>query len=295
MSFHINPSTGDVGVCRAKKSCPFGDLESDHYSSRKEAVEAFELSQSTFSFPVKELAGSEYDYLFPTMTARVGNEPTLEAELESNPNRAVHCLKCGERIGNAVVALYLQEPGTFVKCQSCLTVVAAASVASQVGIVVAPNPDSQTFLAVDKANVSKILWYHTSSVANWDKAIQSSDGPDRVHLGSERAAADRAAQLLDRPYLYVLEVSSESSIDDELHQESENDFQVEAGKADDVVRYLNMYEDSGSVSLAVNPKAIKVLGYRKLTAREIEPMGTYSLDQDPENWLQEHSPEYLNY
>lgn len=294
MSFHINPSTGDVGVCRAKKACPFGDLESDHYSSREEAFLAYERSQTTFHSPVRDLSSSKYDHLFPHMTSSRETVPTIEAELRDNADRAVHCAKCGARVGNAIVALYLQEPGNFARCLSCSTMVASAFAALKSDVFVAPNPSSQTYRAVEKSEVSKMLWYHTSTFENWDEAILSSDGPERVHLGSERAAADRAAQLLGQPRLYVLEVSPESTIDDDLHQESENDFKVEAGKEEDAVRYLNMYEDSGSVSLAIKPAAVKVLGYRNLTRREVDLMSTYNLDQDSGDWIAENHPEYLD-
>lgn len=40
--FHINPETGDPGKCRAKHSCPFGDLEREHYGSADEARAAYE-------------------------------------------------------------------------------------------------------------------------------------------------------------------------------------------------------------------------------------------------------------
>jgi hypothetical protein len=40
--YHINPRTGNPGICRAIKVCPFGDLEKAHYSSKEEAREAYE-------------------------------------------------------------------------------------------------------------------------------------------------------------------------------------------------------------------------------------------------------------
>ena len=40
-NYHINPETGEPGICRAKKNCPFGNLDS-HYSSKEEAIEDFE-------------------------------------------------------------------------------------------------------------------------------------------------------------------------------------------------------------------------------------------------------------
>src|SRR5579875_3946556 len=40
--YHINPATGNPGICRARKSCPFGDLDTEHYSSKNEARRAYE-------------------------------------------------------------------------------------------------------------------------------------------------------------------------------------------------------------------------------------------------------------
>lgn len=40
--YHINPATGDPGVCRATTSCPFGDMETDHFGSKDEARAAAE-------------------------------------------------------------------------------------------------------------------------------------------------------------------------------------------------------------------------------------------------------------
>ena len=42
--YHINPRTGNPGICRAKKSCPFGDLATAHYSSKTEARRAYEAA-----------------------------------------------------------------------------------------------------------------------------------------------------------------------------------------------------------------------------------------------------------
>lgn len=42
MAYHINPQTGNPGVCRAKKTCPFGDLESEHFPDRETARAHYE-------------------------------------------------------------------------------------------------------------------------------------------------------------------------------------------------------------------------------------------------------------
>lgn len=38
MGKHVNSVSGAVGVCRAKVSCPFGDIEAEHFSTNEAAV-----------------------------------------------------------------------------------------------------------------------------------------------------------------------------------------------------------------------------------------------------------------
>lgn len=40
--FHINDKTGEPGPCRAKKECPFGDLQTEHFDSKDEARRGYE-------------------------------------------------------------------------------------------------------------------------------------------------------------------------------------------------------------------------------------------------------------
>lgn len=46
--YHFNNITGRVGKCRAKKKCPFGDMDKDHYNTKEEAAKAFENLQELF-------------------------------------------------------------------------------------------------------------------------------------------------------------------------------------------------------------------------------------------------------
>jgi len=50
--YHINPETGNPGVCRATKRCRFGDLESDHFESKEAARAAFEQRQQSSTVTV---------------------------------------------------------------------------------------------------------------------------------------------------------------------------------------------------------------------------------------------------
>ena len=53
--YHINPKTGNVNVCRAKKSCPFGDMALDHYSTPDLARRAYEITMESHSLAVQLL------------------------------------------------------------------------------------------------------------------------------------------------------------------------------------------------------------------------------------------------
>jgi hypothetical protein len=48
--YHIN-SKGEPGICRAKNSCPFGDMETEHYSSVDEARGVYEQEMNNYFTP----------------------------------------------------------------------------------------------------------------------------------------------------------------------------------------------------------------------------------------------------
>ena len=68
MSFHINPSTGVPGRCKAEKTCPFGGPDV-HFTTADQARSAFEDSQKAFvedpfaKYSTDELAKIETDML----------------------------------------------------------------------------------------------------------------------------------------------------------------------------------------------------------------------------------------
>ncbi len=56
MRYHINPKTGEAGVCRAQHTCPFGGDDA-HYSSKAEAQQAYEASQQTTPPTMRKVNG----------------------------------------------------------------------------------------------------------------------------------------------------------------------------------------------------------------------------------------------
>ncbi len=58
VSYHINPKTGNPGICRATKFCPFGSMEGEHFASKAEARAFYEGEMGSLSdfrkrFPLK--------------------------------------------------------------------------------------------------------------------------------------------------------------------------------------------------------------------------------------------------
>lgn len=49
--YHISPQTGEPVVCKAKFQCPFGDMQADHYDTRDEAREYWEMKMYEQMFP----------------------------------------------------------------------------------------------------------------------------------------------------------------------------------------------------------------------------------------------------
>lgn len=105
MKYHISPTTGNPGVCKAQKFCPFGRADA-HYDSKEEARAAYERAMegpqptpgsetevtakgNTFSTPVN-LADNA---LLQTVN---GKSVRVEREENSFTHRVVHD---GQRVG----------------------------------------------------------------------------------------------------------------------------------------------------------------------------------------------------
>jgi hypothetical protein len=54
--YHINPKTGNPGVCHAKNKCPFGDIQSDHYDSKEGARKGYEQKMSKAALEEEKLS-----------------------------------------------------------------------------------------------------------------------------------------------------------------------------------------------------------------------------------------------
>lgn len=88
--YHFNPETGEAGLCKAKVSCPFGDLNKDHYTSKEAAAKAYEGTMDSFKVapllePITSLGGSTQSVEVPSVLAqevaaidKINSEKVLE-------------------------------------------------------------------------------------------------------------------------------------------------------------------------------------------------------------------------
>lgn len=111
-------------------------------------------------------------------------------------------------------------------------------------------------------------WYHSTKNKDWAEAIQNSDVP--VHLGTEQAAFERAIENVgstgdEKYYLFKVKLKPFARIANNIcpdlydkWSETLEDLQ-ENTRGRDFVRYVNSYEDSGSISLFGNPQMFDVV------------------------------------
>jgi hypothetical protein len=139
--------------------------------------------------------------------------------------------------------------------------------------------------------VRQHTWFHATDDSDWYQNISSGGRVDRprhgegdvmVHLGMEASAYARAQQLyaefagyevlIPEWFLYEVKLVDDAVIFPEL-QDDEDDFPERSvdttseyleWEPNGVTRYLNAYEQPGSISLLANPKSFTVLNRRTL-------------------------------
>lgn len=274
--FHVIPDTGEVRRCRAtKKRCPYRQMDSAHAVESSQAERISSLRMAAENWPLGKLPQFSLEQdgnLFPMLTRGRVAKPDyndVQAFLDMNPHRNLICPECGKQAGDAWDAIYMQSYGYETICQSCGVILLQP--------LVEPDLDSPTYMALEQANVPRMLWYHATIMDDWHEAIlRGALGPAHVHVGGEMAALDRGVSIYHGGacHLYVVEVLPDATVDGEVLPDGEENFEPTGDE--DVTRYVNRFEDVGSISLAVNPKKLRILG--RLTGAHEElssPLSTY--------------------
>lgn len=131
-------------------------------------------------------------------------------------------------------------------------------------------------LIENKKAVKSRYWYHSTTKEGWAELMKSEGVP--VHLGNEQASFERAVDnnaagsSSSEYYLYKVKLKTFSRVADNVcpdlnneWSESMEDLKGKIGNKD-FVRYVNSYEDGGSVSLYGSPSKFKVVEVSKARA-----------------------------
>lgn len=283
--WHCNPETGNVGRCYAEKGkCPFP--EALHNRLPEASAQAFEvlmdkdflesLSKGKRKLESYSLQNEKIFPIFSKADERSDPAHFTLAEVEvAMAGAKVSCQECGKALGGdnpGIAAITMETYGQGVECANCSETVWNTEA------VIEPNVNSPTYGAVEADNVKRMTWYHFSENPHWDQSILEDEELSYVHLGGEVAAADRAYSIggSSAYYLYVVSVAEDAQVEDEIEQDDESDYKPSGEK--DVYRYLNRYEDIGSISVAVKPSKIKIHGKASFTREQAGKIGTYRIN-----------------
>lgn len=146
-------------------------------------------------------------------------------------------------------------------------------------MVVRPLAQALPLLKDEVARAAR--WYHITQRRSWLPSVIEQDVP--VYVGTELAAFTRARddQLRERGtqfwWLHELELASNTTFRPGIEPDRENNWLLSlaeledfAGEEVDAVRYINGYEDPGSVQLLVDPNFLQSVRITTIPTREID-------------------------
>ena len=137
--------------------------------------------------------------------------------------------------------------------------------------------DSKRFL--EDKTVLTSSWYHITTDPEWASNVSETQNLPVIHVGTKNAAEDRLTMISDdlpydaKVYMYEVRLKPETEFIPEVQGDG-NDYQAklasdrhtsEQGKA---VRYVNSWEDAGSISLQIEGNMFDVVARKERNAHE---------------------------
>lgn len=132
------------------------------------------------------------------------------------------------------------------------------------------NPTVEAMRMLDDAQVKAVTWYHITRRRDWHAGVLEAQTP--IHVGTEVAALTRAHGLrFGKPlnsfwWLQEVQVAKNASFlpgfaEDDAKGEPILDLDEleEFAGEHDGIRYLNLYEDAGNVSLLIDPAFVQIV------------------------------------
>jgi len=187
------------------------------------------------------------------------------------------CFQCPYVLSHAEVA---QLGRTLRNCPSC-------------GVIVNPHLFNVSLLPEsidlwDSANLFNQSWFHATHMENWMEELLDDYEEPLVHVGTRGAALSRGRDnrddtrktYYDTWYLYEVMLRPDTQVIPSVVfdlgedapalvsdlEESEEYW----GGSRGVLRYVNQYENPGSISLIVDPRRLKVISKSTIAAKELD-------------------------
>jgi hypothetical protein len=131
-------------------------------------------------------------------------------------------------------------------------------------------------LAENSDAVFEQTWFHATQKETWASTVL--DDGVVAHVGSRRSAIQRAIDLsrrlnrVDKDWVvHEIKVPQTASVSWGVEYDIDDDAvktveELKNNHNSDIVRYLNMYEDCGSISLITNPNIIRIISSEFISA-----------------------------
>lgn len=178
------------------------------------------------------------DYYLANEQTNINNEISLQHEVD----RSVLCSQCGK------TSLYIQP------CEYCQQ--------EEFSFLA---EDSQKEIIEEPLSIYNNHWFHVTHRKDWLKGVINVGL--MVHIGHLKTVQDASKQLLFPQipmYFWKLEISPTATIAPWVTVDLDNSWKKETKEFKnfigfDGVRYLNLYEGTGLVSILLNPETIQPL------------------------------------
>lgn len=240
--YHINPETGNPGICRAEVRCRYGGA-AEHYTSKEEARAAFEKFHSfneNWLSSLKRSAGEAAT----TATCKACGAPVSRLDLA----KALHAVKGTCSCGGSLARSRLK-----------------------IGV----RLESEKLFKLEEAKAT--TFFHATDRRGWGTAVNGRT-PRFIHIGEREAAVDRALTKYRRFRaadnhvwaFYELRVRPEATMGKRLTDGGVDVAKkLKLGENGDYNPYVNRFEGPGTVSVVIPNTAVEIVGVRPVRSKEL--------------------------
>jgi hypothetical protein len=136
---------------------------------------------------------------------------------------------------------------------------------------------SKQFL--DDSTTLNATWYHITTDPEWASNVSGSADLPVVHVGTKNAAEDRLTMISDdlhydaKVFMYEVKLKQGTELLSEVHGDG-NDYQPKFAadrhptERNKVARYVNSWEDAGSISLTLEGNMFDVINRKEINPHE---------------------------